>query len=352
MDFLVRYKNLYEREYPLELFLSSIGIISLIVYPLCRIFCGDNRKSIFYTLAIIFGFYSLFVIPSPHRFRIERTGEEVYLQYLREKDMSLGVLNFLGPILMYTLRKIFVAFGDENKDLVKDASGFFLQRIIPEYELRLYSPSAEIPDRKILITNHVHSPILDAISFFPFCRKGAPMMVLQHNFNQIVTLISGWCWGAYTIDKDDKTPEGKRKLVTDLSRLLEIMRGERNLTVVIYVQGKVPKSCSETRSPTRFYPGAFYLSLMSGYPIASLVADYNGRKLTSSYKQPVDLRRELAGKFVDEPDMERFRELNQDLIEAQAERFRRVFIEEYERIKSQEEFVRQTKRGDRCLQKN
>lgn len=354
MDFLVNYKNLYERKYPPEVFLSTVLLTGLIAYPLCRIFCKDGQKSLFYTLVLSFGFYSLFVLPSPHRFRIESAHEDVYLQYIQYKETSFDIANYLGPIMIYALRKIFTAFGDEYKDLAKDASGFFLQRVIPEYELRLYSPSAEIPDRKILITNHVHSPFLDAISFFPFCRKGVPMIVLQHDFNRLVTAVSGWGWGAYTIDKDDKTPEGRRKRTGRLARLLQIMRKEKNLTVVIYAQGKVPKSCSETRSPTRFYPGAFYLSLMSGYPIAPLVVDYNGRKLTSSYKRPVDLRRELAGRMIEEEeeDIERFRELNQKLIDEQAERFRRVFEDEYERIKEQEEFIRQTKRGDRCSRRS
>lgn len=339
------YKNLYERKYPPEIFLSTTLITGLVVYLLCRGFCGDGRKSLFYALAISLGFYGLLVIPHPHRFRIEGSNEGVYLQYTQTKETSFEAANYFGPIMVYALRKAFTAFGDKYKDLAKDASGFLLQRVVPEYELRLYSPSAEIPDCKILITNHVHSPFLDAISFFPFCRKGAPMIVLQHSFNRLVTAISGWGWGAYTINKDDKTPEGRMKRTADLTRLLQIMRGEKNLTVVIYVQGKVPKTCSETRSPSRFYPGAFYLSLMSGYPIAPLVTDYNGRKLTSSYKRPVDLRRELAGRFIEERDIEKFRELNRRLIDEQADRFRRVFEDEYERIKKREEFIRQTKQG-------
>jgi 1-acyl-sn-glycerol-3-phosphate acyltransferase len=256
-------------------------------------------------------------------------------------------------MIIYGLRKILFPFADGTKDLAKDITGFALQRLVSQYELRLYSPSARIPDRKILITNHVTSPFLDAMSFFPLCRKGKPMLVLQHIFNKFISLVSSWGWGGYTIDKDDKTPEGKFRTLEKLSGLLEIMKRERDLTVVIYVQGKVPKTTSETRSPERFYPGAFYLSMMSGYPILPLVSDFNGVKFTSSCRQPVYLREELTGKFIDEPDLGKFRETNRELIEEQAERFRQIFEDEYERIKDREQLIMQTKRGvQSCFPRN
>lgn len=347
MDFLKSYVDLYEKSYLGELLLSTLVTISLLTFPVCRLLGKPLPESLLLSLFAGLMYYSLFLLPHPHIFRIERTEKEVYLHYSQEDAGGNWALKLFGISFPYGIRKLLTFFGDSTKDITKDASGFLLQRMVRQYELRLYSPSARIPDRKILITNHVHKPLLDAISFFPFCRRGMPMIVLQHDFHWIVTVISNWCWGAFTIDKDDKTPEGKRRLLGDLSRLMDQMKRTENLTVVIYAQGKVPKSSSETRSPTKFYPGAFYLSLMTGYPIVPLVSDFDGVKFTSSCRQPVYLREELEGRFIDEPDLERFREINKEVIDGQTERFRAIFRGEYERIKKREKWICETKRGVR-----
>lgn len=347
MDFLQEYKVFYKQLYPQRTFAATLTAVGTFLVPFFFLYTRNFRRSIVYSLISAILFYSLFILPPDAIYRIERGRREVYLQYTQPSRITSppSWLSFGGSAILLCIQKLFTIFGDQTNDLTKDLACLALQQTIGNYEIRLYSPKVKIPSRKIIITNHVPKTFLDAVSFFPFCNKGAPMIVLQHNFNPIVTLISRWCWGGFTVDKEDKTPEGKKNMAERLGKLLQIMKNTQNLTVVIYAQGKVPKSQAELRNPGKFYPGAFYLSLMSGYPIVPLINDFDGIKLTTSYREPIYLQEECRERIVNSSNIVSFRELNRDLIEEQAERVKRIFEEEYEKNKKRESLIRQTKRG-------
>jgi len=206
-------------------------------------------------------------------------------------------------------------------------------------EVRITVPRRDFhpPRKQIIIVNHTETPGRDAFSFFPFIRKTSKMIVMQHNFNQIISSLSRKIWGAWTIDKDDKSETGKEKLLSEMEKIKNVMLEERDeLTVVIFPAGKVPKTCQECRNPTKFYPGAFYLSLLTGYPITPLINDYSEKGVFSAIvKEPVDLAREYRGIFVNKPTVKEFRanETNKELLNEICERFRNVYLDEYRKLK-------------------
>lgn len=219
---------------------------------------------------------------------------------------------------------------------IKKMSCHILNSCAEEVRLTVPKPDFQPPKKQIIIVNHTETPGRDAFSFFPFIRKTSKMIVLQHNFNQIVSILSRKLWGAWTIDKDDKSDKGKEKLLREMEKIKNVMLEENDeLTVVIFPAGKVPKTCWECRNPTKFYPGAFYLSLMTGYPITPLINDYSENGVFSTIvKEPVDLVSEYLGRFIDKPTVKEFREdeTNKGLLEEICERFRNEYLDEYRKL--------------------
>jgi 1-acyl-sn-glycerol-3-phosphate acyltransferase len=185
---------------------------------------------------------------------------------------------------------------------------------------------------------------MDSLSVFSFVRKDDPIIFLQHNFNKVVTATSKWIWGAYTIDKDDKTYKGKAALEAQLQELVRIMEVTENLTLIVYAQGKVPKTVEETRNPSRFFPGAFYLAMMAGYPVVPLVNDYREGVLVNTCLEPIYLHREYSSRIRHYPLVRRFRRANKPLIDEIGERFVRLFRDQYEVIERDERAAYKTKR--------
>jgi 1-acyl-sn-glycerol-3-phosphate acyltransferase len=168
------------------------------------------------------------------------------------------------------------------------------------------------------------------------------ILVVQHNFNGFVSYISKNLWGAWTIDKDDKTPLGKKKLNAELQNIVEYMKKEDDLTVVIYPQGRVPKNTEDCRQVSKIYPGAFYMSLMTKYPITTLINDYSREGVFSMIvKEPVDLYHEYMSRMVDHSDVGSFRNnvRNKELLDEICERFRKVYQEEYDFITKTESWM-------------
>lgn len=194
---------------------------------------------------------------------------------------------------------------------------------------------AEYPRRQILLNNHTDSPYLDSMAFFPHIPPNSKLIVLQHNFNGLVTAISKILWGAWTIDKDDKTREGKGNMIKELQKLLEVMKTESDLTVVIYPQGRVPKTCQDCRNVGKFYPGAFYLALMSGYQVTPLVNDYSEDGVFRTFAKPsVDVQREYGERIRMYEDIEVFRtdDGNKLVIDELCNRFKKIYNDEYNYI--------------------
>lgn len=191
------------------------------------------------------------------------------------------------------------------------------------------------PRRQIILNNHTDSPYLDSMAFFPHIPPRSKLIVLQHNFNGLVTMISKVLWGAWTIDKDDKSTSGKGNMITELQKLLEVMKSETDLTVVIYPQGKVPKTTQECRDVKRFYPGAFYLALMSGYQVTPLVNDYSESGVFRTFAKPsVDVVGEYGSLVNMYDDVQTFRNdaRNKLVIDEICNRFKKIYSEEYEYI--------------------
>jgi hypothetical protein len=226
-------------------------------------------------------------------------------------------------------------YNDSYYHDVKEIAGYVFHSCSPLVKLRLYSLDLHLPRKQILITNHTNSTIRDALSFFSFVPPTSKLLVVQHNFNKIVTLVAKYSWGAWTIDKDDKSPSGKRKLNQELQKIIDYMKTETDLTVVIYPQGRVPKSSSDCRNVGVFYPGAFYMSLMTGYFITPLINDFSDSNVfTLSLKPSLDLCSEYKGRFIDYPEVGRFRDdpQNKELLNIICERFRNLYQAEYDWI--------------------
>lgn len=286
-------------------------------------------------------FYTTFIhyVP-PTRMCIAEGGKKLVIKNIPEG--ALPNRNPIPPLLFVNLVGISLArllnmeTGQGFEEIKRTACHVF-NTCADEVRIRLPSSDIAFPRKQILIVNHTDSPGRDAFSFFPFIPRTSKMIVVQHDFNPLVTFISRKLWGAWTINKDDKSPEGKTMLADEMEKILRVMREEKGeLTVVIYPSGKVPKSCSECRNPGRFYPGAFYLSLLTGYPITTIINDYSPDGIfTTIVKEPVDLVKEYSGKYTSSTTVREFREENKKLLEDICERFRGMYVREYERLKEQ-----------------
>lgn len=221
---------------------------------------------------------------------------------------------------------------------VRRVSGSILNMSSPEVVLRVYQPEIPRVRRQIIITNHTHTPIRDAICFFAFPPKTSEIILVQHNFHWVVTAVSKRLYGAWTIDKDDKSGTGKKNMVTQLTKLLMYMRSKRDLTVIVYPAGKVPKHPDEEVG--RFYPGAFYLALMSGYSITPLVNRYTKTGTFSSTLHPsVDVCSEYGQRVVPEKTIEGFRTSNVNILNEICERFRSYFLPQGHQIEKPDQIV-------------
>jgi hypothetical protein len=215
--------------------------------------------------------------------------------------------------------------GEKTYDDVKRVSCSILNMSSPEVVLRVPSPILSRTRRQIIITNHVHTPIRDAFSFFAFIPPSSELIVVQHNFHWFVTMVSKRLYGAWTIDKDDKSASGKKNMVNGLTKLLMYMRTRNDCTVVMYPAGKVPKTADETIG--KFYPGAFYLALMSGYFITPLVNRYTKEGVFSSTLYPsVDVCSEYDSRIEPKDKIEDFRISNSDVLNEMCDRFRNFFL--------------------------
>jgi len=218
---------------------------------------------------------------------------------------------------------------------IKNLGSHLMTECCSELRFRVYSPHPIFPRRQIVITNHTHSPVRDSFSFFPLIPPGSKILVVQHEFNKIVSMVSKRGWGAWTINKDDKTPEGKTKLNRQLQEMIDYMNREPDLTVVIYPQGRVPRTVEECRQTKTFYPGAFYMSLMTRYPVTTLINDYSQEGVFSlNVKKPVDVYEEYKHRIVDLPEVGAFRThpQNKEVLDEICERFRNLYQAEYDWI--------------------
>lgn len=208
--------------------------------------------------------------------------------------------------------------------------------------MRMFSPHPRFPRRQIIITNHTSSAIRDSFAFFPLIPMTSKIVVVQHNFNGFISYISKNFWGAWTIDKDDKTPEGKKKLNNELQKIVEYMKTEDDLTVVIYPQGRVPKTTEDCRKVNKMYPGAFYMSLMTRYPITTLVNDYSrGGVFSMIVKEPVHLYDEYKSHVNNYNEVESFRNdpTNKEVLDEICDRFKNIYQEEYDLITKTESWM-------------
>lgn len=257
---------------------------------------------------------------------------------------GLGFPKLLLPrhILSIIHRIIFPV--NKSYEDVKRVAGAILNMSSPEVVLRVYQPKPVFPRRQIIISNHIHTPIRDAFSFFPFIPKNSDFIIVQHNFHWFISSVARKLYGAWTIDKDDKSKVGKHNMVTQLTKLLMYMRSREDCTVVIYPAGKVPKSPDEEIG--QFYPGAFYLALMSGYFITPLVNRYTKQgTFSTSLHRPVDICSEYSQKIVHEKTIEKFRISNGDILNEICERFRRYFLHEQDHVESLDKIVETSLHG-------
>jgi 1-acyl-sn-glycerol-3-phosphate acyltransferase len=218
---------------------------------------------------------------------------------------------------------------------IKEVASKVLLECSSQLIFNLYSPTPHFPRRQIIITNHTHTPFRDAFSFFPLIPSRSKIVVVQHNFNKVIALVSKKAWGGWTIDKDDKTPAGKAKLNQELQKIVEHMKTETDLTVVIYPQGRVPKNPEDCRAVGTMYPGAFYMSLMTQYPITPLINDLSDKGVfTLSVKPPIDLYGEYHDRIRESPHVGEFRSdpTNKKVLDEICERFRSIYQTEYDMI--------------------
>jgi hypothetical protein len=304
---------------PLLKFLPSRYLVLLPILALC-IVCLFKRKEV-------------------QEYRVIEGGKtlEINNPHVGPRKIPLGIFaDILGAVLCRLV-------GIKNDPLfseIKDLGNKTLMECSSRLLFRLYTPDPIFPRRQIIITNHTHTPLRDSFSFFSLIPPRSKLLVVQHNFNKIITLLSKKAWGAWTIDKDDKTPAGKQKLNRELQKIIDYMKRETDLTVVIYPQGRVPKSSSDCRVVRTMYPGAFYMSLMTQYPITPLINDFSEKGVfTLSVKPPLDLYGEYSsrvrhhsqvGVFRSDPD-------NKKVLDEICERFRSMYQEEYDRITKTEQ---------------
>lgn len=265
---------------------------------------------------------------------ISQDGCELHIRNpsLQGKNIPLHLFLDIGGSVIC---RLLGTYNDPYYHEIKEIAGYVFHSCSPLVKIRLYSPLPTFPRKQILISNHTCSTIRDALSSFSFIPSTSKIVFVQHNFNKIVTLVAKKSWGAWTIDKDDKTPTGKYKLNRELQKIVDYMKTENDLTVVIYPQGRVPRTSSDCRNVSVFYPGAFYMSLMTGYFITPLVNDFSDSNVfTLCLKTPVDLCSEYRGQFINYSDVGKFRDdpQNKELLNTICERFRNLYQAEYDWI--------------------
>jgi hypothetical protein len=252
--------------------------------------------------------------------------------------VNRGVGKFWANIAVEAIYRLTRLRSDNTYKSVKRLGSYQFIGLSPRVEYVLPSANflGRIPRRQIILTNHTIGMFKDAFSMFPLIPEHSRLIVVQHDFNPIITLISPSGWGAWTINKDDKTTRGKNRLLRRLEELLKVMRLERDLTVVMFGTGKVPKTSSQSRNPERIYPGSVYLSLMSGYPITLFLNDVSPIDETyrAIVKEPMYLLKEYQGRVVNFPTIQEFKDHpgNKEVIEEVCERLRKMSLEEYEGI--------------------
>lgn len=273
--------------------------------------------------ALIFGFLFVWGITPPRpTMALSRDARELRIT---NPTCNVGFPKMLLPRYVMSVVYRIISPGEKSYADVKRVSGAILNMSSPRVVLRVYQPEVPRVRRQIIITNHTHTPIRDAFSFFAFSPPDSELIVVQHNFHWFVTAVARRLYGAWTIDKDDKSKTGKRNMVTQLTSLLMHMRSKSDCSVVIYPAGRVPKTPDEEIGP--FYPGAFYLALMSGYLITPLVNRYTQEgEFSTTLHPPIDVLSEYRQRIIPESTIEKFRISNVDILNEMCERFRKYFL--------------------------
>lgn len=343
---LIEYRDYFQNVYPRR-YVSEIGFRAVVILTIFFILVFYKfippgqfpRYALIITLASCLVYANLMHCPSDNTMTIEKTKNETTLvvKNHRLKGRKFVPMSLFANVAVQSIFMTFNPVFDPYYRITKNFGCYYFNSCAEEVQLRLPGNGdlqGKTPRRNIIITNHTISPSRDAFAFFPLIPTNRKMMVIQHNFNSIVTSVARKTWGAWTMDKDDKTPEGKAKLLSEMEKILKYIRNcPEDLTVVIFPGGVVPKTVQDSRSIKKFYPGAFYLSLLSGYWITPLINDYSPATNTfrTIVKEPVNLAEEYRGRFVGGFDtVKDFREneTNKNLLEEICERFRRVFNEE------------------------
>lgn len=332
MYFLERYYNFYLNEYPKWEY-ENQGVVIVMISTLLTLKLGGSVW-IGIIIGTILAYWSLryyeqsmFISPSKKTLLIVNNS--------RAKNRSNYPQSLLPTKLMTMIGRVLGLNNDKKFIDTKILAGEILNRGANRVYLHVYDPEPQIPLSQIIITNHVDSPIRDAFSFFPFIRRESEVLIVQHDFNKFISYVSRYVYGAWTIDKDDKSAGGKQKLVEGLSNIVAYVnkvRKQRPITLVVYPMGKVPKTEEQVRNPTKFYPGAFYLSLLLDLPVTPLVNYYSptgghhiyllpARDLTSEFGNQVNYRK-FIGDFRND-------EMNKPVLEKICESFRKQFQEVY-----------------------
>jgi len=233
------------------------------------------------------------------------------------------------------LKRMFGFNSDPRYPEVKRVSVDVFNRMSAHIKIKVFSPDVRFPRRQIIITNHTNSAARDSFAAWTLIPKDSKPLFIQHNFNSLVAGVSRKMWNGWTIDKDDKTPQGKKKLNDELQKIVDYMKRHQDLSVVIYPQGRVPKSTTDCRSVKKMYPGAFYLSLMTGYAITPLINDYSEDGVfTMIVKPPLDLLSEYGSRIVPHDDVGVFRSTpaNKVVLDEICDRFITVYQSEYDLI--------------------
>ena len=360
---LVEYRDYFQKVYPRR-YVSEIGFRAVVIMT---IFFGllffkfippgqFPKYMVYITLASCFIYGNFMHFPSNNTMTIKTSKSEKNFGgkttlVIKNHDLrgKKGVsYSLFANVAAQSIFMNFNPIVDPHFKITKNFGCYYFNSCAEQVHLTLPNGGdllGRTPKRTIIITNHTITASRDAFAFFPLIPLDRKMIVIQHNFNGIVTSISRKTWGAWTVDKDDKSREGKAKLLDDMENILVYMRKNPELTVVIYPGGVVPKTVQDSRSIKKFYPGAFYLSLLSGYSIIPLINDYspNSNIFRTSVKEPVNLVEEYKGRFIKFDTIKEFREneTNKNLLEEICERFRRVFNEETSSITKIEKEVKQ-----------
>lgn len=328
--FLKQYTRTYLEEYPRNS-VDEYGFKTFIValVTLSFLFTILPKRYFLGVPILIVVLYSWLKTSGSQSFKIVDGGKTLMI---KNSGNSPPLIDCLGTFVYRSLGLEKDSTFKEIKRLACD----LLNRCHWNVNIRLYSPHPRFPRRQIILNNHTQYPIKDSFAFFPFINSDSKILVVQHNYNNVVNYVASKCWGAYVVDKDDKTKGGKSRMNTQLQKLVDIMNSEDNLTVVIYPQGKIPQTCDECRNPKTFYPGAFYLSLLTGYWITPVVNDCSPKGVfTTIVKEPVDLLTEYRGRVDFRSRLvKEFREHpgNRELLNEICERFKNLYKSEYDLI--------------------